>query len=63
MAPGELHSLLSVLDERGIALGHSDVAWAFESPKTADDVTAWVEEYLSSPSLLMKEELHLYVRL
>ena len=60
MPSDELEHLLRVLEERDIALGRDDVAWAFESSKTEDDTRAWVREHLSEPSLLTKEELTLY---
>ena len=61
MTSPELQQLLRVLDERGTGLGHQDVAWAFESPKTRDAVISWVQQYLSPTNLLTTEELTLYV--
>jgi len=59
--PGELQRLLHVLNERNIGLGHDDLAWAFEETATAEELTKWVNEYLSPHNLLTLEELHLYV--
>ena len=57
----ELEQLLRVLDERSLGLGHDDVAWAFESPKTNGAITSWVQEYLSPATLLTREETTLLV--
>lgn len=54
---GELDHLLRVLDDRGIELGRDDVAWSFESPKTKESITSWVQEHLSSATLLTREEV------
>ena len=59
MASIELQRLLRVMDDRNIGLGRDDVAWAFESPKTNEDVKSWVREYLSPATLLTSEELTL----
>ena len=53
--------LLAVLQERGIRLGSDDVAWAFTSPKTRDEIIAWVKEYLHPDTLLTADEVQLYV--
>jgi len=53
--------LLDVLRQRDIPLGRDDVGWAFESPKTRDEIVRWVEEHLNSSTLLSKDELKLYV--
>jgi len=52
--------LLSALYKRGIDLGTDDVNWAFESPKTKAELTAWVREYLDSSTLLTRDEVDLY---
>jgi hypothetical protein len=52
--------LLVALKERGIPLGSDDISWAFASPKTRDEIIAWVKEYLQEDSLLTKDELDLY---
>ena len=57
----ELQHLLHVLNERSIGLGHDDLAWAFEETTTSEDLTKWVQEYLSPHNLLTLEELHLHV--
>nr|POE54390.1 hypothetical protein CFP56_41329 [Quercus suber] len=59
MATSELDHLLRVLKERDTALGHDDVAWAFENVKTEKEAKDWVNEYLTPASLLTKEELAL----
>ena len=56
----ELQQLLRSLDERDIALGHDDVAWAFEHEESEPVIRTWVQEFLSPGTLLSKEELHLY---
>jgi len=61
MTSPELMQLLNVLEERDIPLTHDDIAWAFESPRTQQQITQWVHQYLSPATLLTKEELHLYV--
>lgn len=53
--------LLTALREHETGLSKDDVLWAFESVKTRDEATAWVEEYINQPTLLSKEELELYV--
>lgn len=53
--------LLSVLKERGISLGSDDISWAFASPKTREEIIAWVQEYLHEDTLLSKDEIELYV--
>ena len=53
--------LLDVLRQRDIPLGRDDVGWAFESPKTRDEIVRWVEEHLNNSTLLSKDELRLYV--
>ncbi|KAI9832688.1 MAG: hypothetical protein M1819_004274 [Sarea resinae] len=58
-----LERLLQVLRERNIPLSRDDVAWAFDSPKTREEVTKWVTQYLGQETLLSKEELDLYTRL
>jgi hypothetical protein len=55
----ELEHLLRVLDGRGLGLGHDDVAWAFDSPNTNGAITSWVQEYLSSATILSREEVTL----
>lgn len=55
-----LEHLLHVLKSRDIALGKDDVAWAFESAQTKDDIVSWSNEFLSPATLLTKEELLLY---
>lgn len=57
MAPTELQHLLQVLNDRDIGLGHDDVAWAFQSWGTQNEAKGWVQEYLTPPTLLTKEEL------
>jgi hypothetical protein len=52
-----LSNILSILEERDIALGRDDVAWAFERPETKESLTAWVNEYLTPETLLTKDEL------
>jgi hypothetical protein len=52
-----LANILSILEERDIALGSDDVAWAFERPETKKALTAWANEYLTSETLLTKDEL------
>lgn len=52
--------LLSALYKRGIDLGPDDVDWAFASPKTKAELTAWIVEYLDSSTLLTRDELDLY---
>ena len=59
MAAKELSHLLRVLEERDIDLSCDDVAWAFDSARTGDDIKAWVNEYLNPHCLLTKEELRL----
>ena len=54
-----LKTLIDALRDHDIPLGRDDVQWAFESAKTGDDMTAWVEEYLNQSTLLSKEELEL----
>ena len=61
MASKELYHLLRILDERDIALGRDDVAWAFDSLVTRDEVRSWVQEYLTPACLLSKDELRLSV--
>lgn len=56
---GVMERLLYSLNQRDIPLGSDDVQWAFESVKTKDDITAWVNEYLNTETLLTKEELEL----
>jgi hypothetical protein len=51
--------LLAVLQERGIPLGSDDVAWAFASPKTRDEIIAWVKEHLHEDTLLSSDEVEL----
>ena len=58
--PNKLRQLLRVLDERDIALGQDDVAWAFDGSSKAE-IETWVTEYLSPSSLLTREELTLCV--
>ncbi|KAF2403412.1 hypothetical protein EJ06DRAFT_579457 [Trichodelitschia bisporula] len=61
MKSGEAQQrLLTVLKERNINIGPDDVAWAFESPRTRDEVTVWIEEYLDSLTLLTEDEYELY---
>lgn len=55
----ELKTLLRVLEERDISLGADDVAWAFESSKTRDSASSWVQEFLQPSILLTKDELAL----
>lgn len=56
MAGTELQRLLQTLEERNIALGTDDVAWAFDSARTKDDIESWTREYLKPESLLSTEE-------
>ncbi|KAL9090478.1 MAG: hypothetical protein Q9165_005239 [Trypethelium subeluteriae] len=60
MANEHLDHLLQVLADRDIDLGKDDVAWAFESSKTAGDACAWVDEYLYAPTLLSLDEFQIY---
>ncbi|KAI9662977.1 MAG: hypothetical protein M1821_008024 [Bathelium mastoideum] len=60
MGHEQLEHLLQVLAERRIHLEREDVQWAFESSKTEQHASAWVEEYLHAPTLLSHEELELY---
>lgn len=60
MSQAELEHLLRVLGDRDTDLSGDDVAWAFESPETKEDISEWVREYLSPATLLTREELHLY---
>nr|POF00976.1 hypothetical protein CFP56_20924 [Quercus suber] len=62
MAPPELDHLLRILKERDTALGHDDVAWAFENVKTDRETKDWMNEYLTPVSLLTKEELAFHER-
>ncbi|KAF2836017.1 hypothetical protein M501DRAFT_980600 [Patellaria atrata CBS 101060] len=58
-----LEHLVKVLEERVTGLERDDVQWAFESVKTKDDATAWVDEYLNDDTLLSKEELDLFQKI
>ena len=61
MSSPELEDLLSALKERYIDLNRDDISWAFDSSKTRDNISAWVQEYVSPATLLTREELALYV--
>jgi hypothetical protein len=51
--------LLNALKERNIPVGAEDVAWAFASPKTRDEMISWVKEHLHDNNLLTADELDL----
>ena len=53
-------NLLAVLAARGIPLSNADIEWAFNSPTTSKEITAWIDEYFSDATLLTKDELDLY---
>jgi hypothetical protein len=55
------HHLLTVLEERDLAVSLDDVLLAFESDETREESTAWVCEYLDPSTLLSPDELELYV--
>ncbi|KAK5163228.1 uncharacterized protein LTR77_010814 [Saxophila tyrrhenica] len=57
MSDPQLAHLLHVLEARGIGLGRDDVAWAFQSPDTSEQLSAWIDEHLSPETLLTREEL------
>ena len=61
MSSSELEDLLSALKERYVNLDRDDVGWAFDSSKTRDDMSAWVQQFVSPATLLTREELTLYV--
>jgi hypothetical protein len=49
--------LKHVLDVRSLSLDPEDLANAFESSDTKDQLCRWIDEYLSPETLLTKEEL------
>ena len=51
--------LLRVLHERDIDLTEQDVKWAFDSPRSRDQVSEWVWNFLTPDNLLSKEEAEL----
>lgn len=55
------HHLLTVLEERDLAVSLDDVLLAFESEETREEAASWVSEYLDPCTLLSREELELYV--
>ncbi|KAF2805414.1 uncharacterized protein BDZ99DRAFT_449957 [Mytilinidion resinicola] len=57
------HHLLTVLEERDLAVSLDDVLLAFESDVTKDEAASWVDEYLDQNTLLSQEELDLYRQL
>ncbi|OQO02500.1 hypothetical protein B0A48_12027 [Cryoendolithus antarcticus] len=56
MASKSLFQLLRVLDDRDTGLGRDDVASAFEDSVTKATTEQWIEEYLSTKTLLTQEE-------
>ncbi|OQO05352.1 hypothetical protein B0A48_09120 [Cryoendolithus antarcticus] len=56
MASKSLFQLLRVLDDRNTGLGRDNVASALEDPVTKATTEQWIEEYLSSKTLLTQEE-------
>ncbi|KAF2098791.1 hypothetical protein NA57DRAFT_76030 [Rhizodiscina lignyota] len=58
-----MDDLLRALKARDIALTRDDVQWAFDSPQTKDEITAWVREYLKPATLLSKDEVKLHENL
>ncbi|KAK3705652.1 hypothetical protein LTR37_013260 [Vermiconidia calcicola] len=57
MESAQLGHLLRVLHLSGTGLNGDDVAWAFESAKTKDQMTTWVDTYLLPETFLAREEL------
>ena len=51
--------LLTVLRERDTGLDVEDVKWAFDSSKTRDEITLWVDEYLNTSTLLSQNEFEM----
>ena len=59
MKNSQLNVLLDALVDRHIDIGREDVAWAFESPQTQEQIESWVDEYLKLPTLISRDELQL----
>ncbi|KAF2489070.1 hypothetical protein BU16DRAFT_472447 [Lophium mytilinum] len=57
------HHLLTVLEERDLAVSLDDVLLAFESDGTRNEAASWVHEYLDQNTLLSQDELDLYRQL
>ena len=56
-----LKLLVDALQKREILITRDDIAWAFESPKTKDELVEFVCKYINDDNLLSLEEKLLYV--
>lgn len=59
MVQNPLDRLLQTLGEHDIDLGRDDVEWAFDSHQAQTETTSWVDEHLTTSTLLSKEELEM----
>ena len=54
-----LNSLLKVLRDRDIPYDRESIKSAFDNPENQSTILAWMQEFLSSETILTKEEVAL----
>lgn len=54
-----LNSLLKVLRDRDIPYDRESIKSAFDNPESQSTILAWMQEFLSSETMLTKEEVAL----